>query len=208
MARVTLGVRRSSTALLALREGEGHGGSAGRCLRPGEQPAAVRLLIPAADTLVADLAERFEVTVTRAPAAPRRISKVQPIETIQLSPPHTDQAPLTITTTSFPGPSLDVGAGQHLALPACGCDACDEQVQNLVEDLVKYCKAVAEGRLSERIDVLRGVLEHAWDGDDWSSCGTRTLTKRRVSELRAGAVQPPPDGHWRPWPRRGSTGDR
>lgn len=165
-------------------------------------------LIPAADTLVADLAERFEVMVTRGRATARPVSKVQPIETIWVTPPHADQASLTITITSFPGLYLDVGAWQHLALPACGCDVCDEQVHDVVEDLVKYCTAVAEGRFSERIDVLRRVLEHAWDGDGWSSRGTRTLSERRMSTLRAGAVQPPPDGHWRPWPLKGSTDDR
>lgn len=165
-------------------------------------------LLPAADTLVADLVERFEVTVTRGPATPRPASAIQPIDSIRITPPYPDQAPLTITTTSFPGLYLEVGAWQHIALPACGCDACDEQVDDAVEDLIKYCTAAAEGRLYEHVDGLRGVLEHAWDGDGWSSRGTRTLSPHHVSELRAGAVQPPADGHWRPWPRKGSAGDR
>ncbi|AOD24694.1 hypothetical protein IM25_23805 (plasmid) [Rhodococcus sp. p52] len=160
-------------------------------------------LLLAADTLVADLAERFEVTATRGPATLRPASAIQPIESIRITAPHPDQAPLTITTTSFPGLYLDIGAWQHIALPACGCDACDEQVDDAVEDLIKYCTAAAEGRLSEHLDDVHGVLEHAWDGDGWSSRGTRTLSFHRMSELRAGTVQPPPDGHWRPWATQG-----
>ncbi len=163
-------------------------------------------LIPAADKLVADLVRRFDVTVTRGPAVPWPASGVQPIESIRIAPPDSDQAPLTITTTSFPGLYLNVGAWQHIALPACGCDACDEQIDSAVDDLVKYCTALAEGKLTERINIFRRVLEHSWDGDCWSRSGTLALSPKRASELRASPVQPPKDGHWRPWPMKGSDG--
>ncbi|CRK51949.1 conserved hypothetical protein [Rhodococcus sp. RD6.2] len=157
-------------------------------------------LIPAAEELVADLELRFEVTVTREPAVPRRASStVRTIESIRLIPPDPDQAPLTITTTSFPGLYLDVGAWQHIALPACGCDTCDEQVEDAVEDLVKYCTALAGGKLSERINVAQRTLEHTWDGDDWGRSGSQSLSPQREAELRARPVIPPQSGHWRPW---------
>lgn len=166
-------------------------------------------LIPVAEELISDLERRFEVTVTREQAAPRRASSnVRTIESIRLTPPDPDQAPLTITTTSFPGLYLDVGAWQHIALPACGCDACDEQVDDAVEDLVNYCTALAEGKLFERINVARQALEHTWDGDDWSRSGTLPLTPQREAELRASPVTPPQSGQWRPWPIKQSAGDR
>lgn len=184
-AQATLAMRLPSGRVFGQSKQDGNERSAGGGLRTGDQPAAVRAAHSAADKLVADLVRRFDVTVTRGPAVPWPASGVQPIESIRIAPPDSDQAPLTITTTSFPGLYLNVGAWQHIALPACGCDACDEQIDSAVDDLVKYCTALAEGKLTERINIFRRVLEHSWDGDCWSRSGTLALSPKRASELRA-----------------------
>ena len=157
-------------------------------------------LIPAAEELISDLARRFDVTISRGPAAPSKSKTVAMLETVRITPVRRDQAPLTITFTSFPGLYLDVGAWQHIALPACGCDACDEDAEDALREMAEYKEALTAGQLSERITgKLRPVLEHSWDGNGWGRSGKTPLSGERAAELRARPVQPPADGRWRPW---------
>lgn len=157
-------------------------------------------LIPAAEELISDLARRFDVTIARDPAAPSKSKTIATLESVRITPIHPDQAPLTITFTSFPGLYLDVGAWQHIALPACGCDACDEDAEDVVRELAEYSEALTAGQLSERITGnLRPLLEHSWDGHGWGRSGKTPLSGERAAELRAAPVQPPQDGHWKPW---------
>lgn len=79
-------------------------------------------LLPAAESLVADLGRRFEVTVARGSAVAWLSLDVQPVESIWITPLVADQAPLTITATSLPGLYLDLGAFQHIAFPGCACE--------------------------------------------------------------------------------------
>ncbi|SNT00503.1 hypothetical protein SAMN05421642_10838 [Rhodococcoides kyotonense] len=150
-------------------------------------------LVPAAEELIADLQRRFDVTVTLGPGATDR-----ELRTMKVTPTQPDQAPLTITVTSFPGVYVAAGAWQQIALPACGCDACDEDADDAVQVLHEYCTAVVEGQLFERITGRR-ILEHTWKGADWSRSGKRPLSRQRAAALRSKAVQPPSGGHWRPW---------
>ncbi|MDP8017633.1 DUF6226 family protein [Prescottella equi] len=157
-------------------------------------------LIPAAEALIADLKHRFEVTVTRGPATRGRSSKVVPVESVRITPAHSDQAPLTITFTSFPGLYLEAGAWQHISLPSCGCDACDEKVEDVLRELAEYSEALTAGQLSERITGrIRPMLEHSWQGEGWGQSGKTSLHASRAAELRNAELQPPADGRWRPW---------
>ncbi|WP_052059917.1 DUF6226 family protein [Rhodococcoides fascians] len=157
-------------------------------------------VIEAAESVVADLNCRFDVIVTRGPAPS---AKPAIVDLVQITPVRVDQAPLAITFTSFPGLYLDVGAWTHIALPACGCDACEESAEDVLQDLSEYCEALTGGRLSERIvGKFRPTLQHSWNGDGWGRSGRLTLTATRAAELRAGPVQPPTDGSWRPWSLR------
>ncbi|WAM16217.1 DUF6226 family protein [Rhodococcus sp. JS3073] len=167
-------------------------------------PERFASLIPAAEVLIADLGRRFDVVVDRGPAPPSRSRTVATLELVTITPVQRDQAPLTITFTSFPGLYLRAGAWQDFALPACGCDACEEDAEDVLRELAEYAEALTAGRLSERITGRhRAVLEFSWEGDDWRRHGTTTLSAADVKELRARPVQPPADGHWWPWsPRR------
>ncbi|MBJ8342516.1 hypothetical protein JGU71_26860 [Antrihabitans sp. YC3-6] len=160
-------------------------------------------LVPAATTLAADLERRYDVTVSRGPAKQWSSSTVIPLETIRIRPVRPDQAPLTITVTSFPGLYLTVGAWQHIALPSCGCDACDEDADDGLRELERYVEALTSGQLSERITgTVQLRLEHSWKAEAWSRSGRGVLSRSRAMELRAKPVQPPPDGQWRPWTPR------
>ncbi|MGG7100718.1 DUF6226 family protein [Rhodococcus sp. 24CO] len=157
-------------------------------------------LIPAAEELISDLARRFDVTIARDPASPSKSKTIATLESVRITPVHPDQAPLTITFTSFPGLYLDVGAWQHIALPSCGCDACGEDAEDAIRELAEYKEALTAGQLSERITGnLRPMLEHSWKGNGWGRSGNTPLSKERAAELRAGPVQPPADGRWKPW---------
>lgn len=72
-----------------------------------------------------------------------------------------------------------------------------------MRELAEYSEALTAGQLSERITGrFRPILEHSWDGDGWRRSGKTSLSASRASELRATPVQPPTDGHWRPWSLR------
>ncbi len=160
-------------------------------------------LIPAAENLVIDLERRFDVIVTRDTAPASKSGTIAMLELVRITPVSRDQAPLAITFTSFPGLHLDAGAWIHIALPACGCDACDDDAEQGVRELAEYSAALIAGKLSERITGrFRPVLEHTWEGGDWKRSGRMPLATSRAAKLRARPVQPPPDGHWRPWSLR------
>ncbi|EID77478.1 DUF6226 family protein [Rhodococcus opacus] len=131
-------------------------------------------LLPAAEDLIADLERRFDVSVARGPAPPSESATVELVELVEITPIRVDQAPLAITFTSFPGLYLDAGAWAHIALPACGCDACDESAEDVLRELAEYSEALTAGQLSERITGrFRPILEHSWDGEGWVRSGTR-----------------------------------
>lgn len=58
-------------------------------------------------------------------------------------------APITITLTSFPGVAIHAGHAYDFQVPACGCDACDEQPDDLIERLEEVLFDVVAGGLTE-----------------------------------------------------------
>ncbi len=58
---------------------------------------------------------------------------------------------MTITTSTADGPGVEVGAGvRYRGLwPDCGCDACDDDVADLLDDLEATVLTIAEGGFSE-----------------------------------------------------------
>ena len=47
---------------------------------------------------------------------------------MRLSPRSPTGAPLTVVLTGFPGVMVEAGVLHSIPFPACGCDACDEDV--------------------------------------------------------------------------------
>jgi hypothetical protein len=169
-------------------------------------PQRFEPLIAAGRALVADLERRFEVTVTHSvPPQATESTAVTVVDIVHINPALADQAPLTIAFTSFPGLYLDIGAWEHVALPSCGCDACDEDASSTLASLSRYCEATAAGQLSERISGgTSPTLKLSWKGDDWASSTARPLFTE-VTELQAHSIQPPTDGRWQPWSPRSQT---
>ncbi|RZL78835.1 MAG: hypothetical protein EOP32_20930 [Rhodococcus sp. (in: high G+C Gram-positive bacteria)] len=163
-------------------------------------PARFAPLIPAAEDLIADLERPIEVTVSRGPAPTSESRTVESVELVEITPIRVDQASLAITFTSFPGLYLDAGAWERISLAAFGCDACEEDAEDVLPELAEYSGALTGGQLSERITGgFRPILEHSSDGDGWCRSGKMRLSAARAAELRAEPLRPPPDGRWRPW---------
>lgn len=80
--------------------------------------------------------------------------------------------PIEVEVTPFPGAILRV-AGHDFPFPVCGCDACDEDVEELADEMEQLVDAVVAGRF--RADA-HGV--EYWG--DWGARGRRTSPQGRV----------------------------
>lgn len=70
-------------------------------------------------------------------------------EPVRLRPAAPGAATLTVAFTTFPGVIVRFGEATDLVLPFCGCDACDDLVQDLAEDLRFHVEALVTGGFSE-----------------------------------------------------------
>jgi hypothetical protein len=74
--------------------------------------------------------------------------------------------PISIEVTAFPGAIIWVG-GRDFPFPTCGCDACDEDVAQLADQMEELVDAVVEGRWAGDENSFR-----YWG--DWGSRGQST----------------------------------
>lgn len=72
------------------------------------------------------------------------------IRAVRVSSQNHAAAPLTFVLTKFPGVFLHAGALRDHYFPSCGCDACDDDVEGLAEQLEWTVRAVVSGRYFER----------------------------------------------------------
>ena len=135
---------------------------------------------------------------------------------VRLTPGDPRAGPLTVVFTGFPGLAVRCGRWHKLALPSCGCDACDENPQELREQLEDHVGALVSGNLFERLSRKRGAwwveydipgvasgsnevgwVENAGGGGFWfsSSCG-----RGAGDPFQQGS---PGEVQWSAWPRRG-----
>ncbi len=56
---------------------------------------------------------------------------------------------MTVAYTNFPGLLVRFGRWHMDAFPRCGCDACDEDVDDLVIELAERVEALVQGGLTE-----------------------------------------------------------
>ncbi|MEU4560597.1 DUF6226 family protein [Actinoplanes sp. NPDC023936] len=97
-------------------------------------PGRYQILHEVAEQLLADLARDFAVSRREGVVSdPSRSSG--PARMVELEPARPGVGVLRITFTSFPGLVVKLGQERETALPACGCDACDEDPQELIEEL-------------------------------------------------------------------------
>lgn len=155
-------------------------------------PERFAALHRATDALVADLRQRFDVLVE--PVAPEGGNVTSGLISAVRVSPSNGGAAVTITLTGFPGLHVRFGAKHTEAFPQCGCDACEEQPDQLADDLRRKVHCVAQGRFSEP----PGGYEFSFDDGGQSGgqavrrFGRRTPTRRydpwpsRTVEYRQG----------------------
>ncbi|WP_052848694.1 DUF6226 family protein [Streptomyces avicenniae] len=147
-------------------------------------------LLTVAEALIAHLTAEFDVVVEEG----EEERDGERVRTVTLTPGAADAAPLSFAFTGFPSVTVRGGSYFAAAFPHCGCDACDDSVAGLADELEWQVLAVAAGRLRETM--RRGRVTCAVSSPD----GDESSTEYRVARVGAGPPLPP-DG-WRPWPAR------
>jgi hypothetical protein len=93
-----------------------------------------------------------------------------PSASLRFDPPNDGASPIVVALTDFPGVRLRAGAFFSAAFPACGCDACDEGLEETVAQLEKTVFAIRAGRLRE--SVSGGWITQSIVLDNGSSSGS------------------------------------
>jgi hypothetical protein len=167
-----------------------------------------------ADALAAHLITAYAVELaTVGPQDLRGPAAVDTVRAVRLTPAAPDAAPLTLVWTGYPGVVVEAGALLTEHFPVCGCDACDDPLERVVEDLEETVGAVVTGALHEWVRGGRAGRDF-WVGHTLSfPGGTRSGEGRRSgprAELLADRerLAALPDGRWQPWPRRPAGSSR
>lgn len=132
----------------------------------------------AARDLVDRLADRFVVRVEPGSAAddfPRdRVSGV----VLRVTPEDGEAGSLAVLFTDHPGVFVRTGRWSVEAFPHCGCDACDEQPDDLIQDMERFVEGYVTGgqvetltRRALRLEQPDGSSTLTLRGDDWKSYG-------------------------------------
>lgn len=160
-----------------------------------------------ARALVDHLIDAYDVDVADTAALPGYLeaaeigSESYPVSVTLLTPKDSEAAPLTVVETAFPGVHVLAGAAGDHPFPACGCDACDDDVLDVAEELERLVFAVVGGRYQEKLTsrkVTRGWFDD--HGSQESEMPRRVAEQEEVTALirarrHLGA-------QWAPWTLR------
>jgi hypothetical protein len=164
-----------------------------------------------AKTLLATLEKTFEVERAEGydldPQVPVALrDRIQPA--VRLRPRSASAASLLVSFTNFPGLVVRAGRWHREPVPMCGCDACDETAEGVIQRLSWLVENVTAGRFRETA-VVRPGRGDAWSTTEigWSDAGSATTQEtRRIALTRAEADAMLADGRWQyawePWRRR------
>jgi len=114
-----------------------------------------------------------------------------------------------VVFTDLPGIVLMAGALLVEPMPVCGCDACDDSAEHLVDDLEWKVLAMIEGGFREHVTRgPRAHISHTLERSDRSlssegRAGADT-TPKELSAARA-RLAPLDGGRWKPWSQREKT---
>jgi hypothetical protein len=164
------------------------------------QTGRFAVLHEAGDALLDELTERYMVVrrESKEPLGPDDAL----VRMVRLIPQTPAAAPMAVAFTDFPGLDVRLGRWWTQTLPGCGCDTCDEDPAQLVEELRTQSAAMIEGGLWER--VRRGVggswFEARLIGERFNAGREGPLANRESRNARRGGFATPVQ--WAPWPRR------
>ncbi|WP_062135062.1 DUF6226 family protein [Demequina aestuarii] len=115
--------------------------------------------------------------------------------------PRGEGAPLTVVETDSPGVVMLAGATLEARAPVCGCDACDENVEEMADSLEELAFGIAGGTAWEAIErrgVAGGIGARDTGSRSWSRLGWSDRRAARAAIKKAPAMAP--------WPTRTSAG--
>lgn len=130
------------------------------------------------------------------------VSEARP--SVRLVPNDPDCAPIAVAFTDFPGLSIKFGHWCRKWLPVCGCDACDDTADEMIEEMTWLVESVVSGGFREvvRISRLAGdgrhVTEFRHSGRRSSSYGN----VERSQALKMTGGESNVTLNWKPWPPR------
>jgi hypothetical protein len=123
-----------------------------------------------------------------------------------VEPPDPDSATLLIGRTSFEGGSsavLGFGVVARALVPACFCDACDEDSESLIAHAQEFVRAATRGSVEFRRPYRRRVRERLFNGP-WMEEGF-AAGGRELSHAGADIRGEPFSRQWQPWTRRSAV---
>lgn len=159
--------------------------------------------------LVSWLESEFEVTVDAGEQDDPYpvLGVVDSVEVVRVTPSTTSAAPITFVFTTFPGVALRAGALHDFHFPDCGCDACDDDVVLVADDLERTVQAIVAGRYIESIgdddpSFPGGVVSHrlTWEDGGYTG-GSGRLEDVPADRIRRACATLPVDGRWSAWRR-------
>ena len=129
---------------------------------------------------------------------------------VRLVPHDPQAAPIVVAFSDFPGLHLRFGSWRTEPFPNCGCDACDEMPDGLIENMTRMVESVVSGGFRESIQVP-SLLGAGWresefrfnDGHGGFSRSRGRISRSRALEMTGGERHATLD--WKPWPRRNAT---
>ena len=129
---------------------------------------------------------------------------------IRLTPHDPQAAPIVVAFSEFPGLHIRFGSWRTEPFPNCGCDACDETADGLIEEMTQMVEAVVSGGFREAMRVPP-LLGDGWqesefrfdDGHGGFSRSRGRVPRSRALEMTGGERDVTLE--WKPWPRRNAT---
>ncbi len=122
---------------------------------------------------------------------------------MKLTPSQDSCAPITIAFTDFPGITVRVGLWVTDKFPSCGCDACDEMLEENFEVLTELLDDVVAGRFRESMRLQPGgngwSSREFWSAEGHSSGGSLVPRAKAVRILNGKSKI---ILEWQPWPPR------
>lgn len=156
-----------------------------------------------ARALVDWLEASFDLAVERgaAVAADLLHTPGNVVDAMRLVPRDPGAAPLTLVLDSFPSVSVHAGALHDFTFPDCGCDACDDDVTDVADELEWTVRTVVAGGYSERLEPRPSrwfvqTLEEPGNAMRSTRIRLRDLPADRVKAARQAL---PDGGRWAAW---------
>lgn len=158
-----------------------------------------------ARALIDYLVSSFDVTLDKS-ASPIAdfLRPLDVLEAVRVSPLDLSCAPLTFAFSTYPGVFVHAGILHDFAFPTCGCDACDDGIDDLLGRLEATVFSVIGGNYRESIVgwPRRWVTYdlHKMDGSESGSTRLDAVSKDRIKSASRRLAAVP--GWWAKWPSK------